>query len=84
MSIEEKNKRLVNIEIEEDVKRLTIEGVDKDDQVVMKQELSDDELDGVAGGGGSHNGSDFVNRGKQDACNNVAEFSNYGIITKHE
>ena len=84
MATEDKNKRLVNIEIEDDVKRLTITGQDEHDQVVMKQELSDDELDGVAGGGGSHNGSDFVNRGKQDACNIVAEFSNYGNITKHE
>ncbi|MBR4379677.1 MAG: hypothetical protein IKP48_00285 [Bacteroidaceae bacterium] len=82
--MEEKAKRVVQIEIDDEVKKLTIEGVDKDDQVVMKQELSDDELDGVAGGGGSHNGSNFVNRGKQDACNNVAEFSNYGNITKHE
>jgi hypothetical protein len=82
--MEEKAKRVVQIEIDDEVKKLTIEGVDKDDQVVMKQELSDDELDGVAGGGGSQNGSNFVNRGKQDACNNVAEFSNYGNITKHE
>ena len=82
--MEEKAKRVVQIEIDDEVKKLTIEGVDKDDQVVMKQELSDDELGGVAGGGGSHNGSNFVNRGKQDACNNVAEFSNYGNITKHE
>ena len=82
--MEEKAKRVVQIEIDDEVKKLTIEGVDKDDQVVMKQELSDNELDGVAGGGGSHNGSNFVNRGKQDACNNVAEFSNYGNITKHE
>ena len=47
---EDKNKRLVNIEIEDDVKRLTITGQDEHDQVVMKQELSDDELDNVAGG----------------------------------
>ena len=46
---EDKNKRLVNIEIEDDVKRLTITGQDEHDQMVMKQELSDDELDNVAG-----------------------------------
>ena len=40
----------MNIEIEDDVKRLTITGQDEHDQVVMKQELSDDELDNVAGG----------------------------------
>ena len=47
---EDKNKRLVNIEIEDDVKRLTITGQDEHDQVVMREELSDDELDNVAGG----------------------------------
>ena len=47
---EDKNKRLVNIEIEDDVKRLTITGQDDHDQVVMRQELSDDDLNGVAGG----------------------------------
>ena len=50
MKTEDKNKRFVKIEIEDDVKRLTITGQDEHDQVVMRQELSDDELDGVAGG----------------------------------
>ena len=50
MATEDKNKRLVNIEIEDDVKRLTITGQDEHDQVVMREELSDDELDNVAGG----------------------------------
>ena len=46
----EKNKRVVQIEIDDQVKKLTVEGVDKDAQVVMREELSNDELDGVAGG----------------------------------
>ena len=50
MATEDKNKRLVNIEIEDDVKRLTITGQDEHDQVVMREELSDEELDNVAGG----------------------------------
>ena len=50
MATEEKNKRLVNIEIEDDVKRLTITCQDEHAQVVMRQELSDEELDTVAGG----------------------------------
>ncbi len=49
----ENNKRVVQIEIDDQVKKLTVEGVDKDAQVVMKQELSDEELDSVAGGGAS-------------------------------
>ena len=48
--MEEKAKRVVQIEIDDQVKKLTIEGVDKDAQVVMREELSDDKLDCVAGG----------------------------------
>ena len=47
-----KVKRVVQFEIDDDVKKLTIEGVDKDQQVVMRQELSDEDLDSVAGGAG--------------------------------
>ncbi|MBO7419182.1 MAG: hypothetical protein J6U14_09670 [Bacteroidaceae bacterium] len=43
-------KRVVSIEVDDDVKKLTIEGVDKDQQVVMREELSEDDLDNVAGG----------------------------------
>ncbi|MBR4381719.1 MAG: bacteriocin [Bacteroidaceae bacterium] len=48
--MDKKEKRVVQIEIDDYVKRLTIEGVDKDAQVVMRKELSDDELDQVTGG----------------------------------
>ena len=48
--METKNKKIVQIEIDDNVQKLTIEGVDKDAQVVMREELSDDELDNVAGG----------------------------------
>ena len=46
-----KEKRIVQIEIGADVKKLTIEGVDKDQQVVMREDISDEELENVAGGG---------------------------------
>ena len=48
--MEKKEKRVVQIEIDDQVRKLTVEGIDKDAQVVMRQELSDDELDSVAGG----------------------------------
>lgn len=51
MAMEENKKRVVNIEIEDDVRRLTITGQDEHDNVVMREELSDDELDTVTGGG---------------------------------
>ena len=58
--MEKKEKRVVQIEIDDQVRKLTVEGIDKDAQVVMRQELSDDELDGVSGGGkaGSVTGTD--------------------------
>ena len=59
MAIEDKNKRFVNIEIGDEVKKLTIEGVDKDAQVVMRRELSEDDLDLVTGGEGYDDLLDF-------------------------
>ena len=47
----EKNaKHVLHVEINDDVRKLTIEGVDKDQQVVMRQELNEDELNDVTGG----------------------------------
>ena len=46
----DKNKRVVQIKIDDEVRKLTIEGVDKNQQVVMREELSDDDLDNVTGG----------------------------------
>ena len=48
--MEENARRVLHVEINDDVRKLTIEGVDKDQQVVMRQELNEDELDNVAGG----------------------------------
>lgn len=45
-----KEKRIVQIEIDDDVKKLTIESVDKDQQVVLHEDISDEELENVAGG----------------------------------
>lgn len=47
----EKNaKRLVTIELEDEVKKLSITGLNSDEQVVMSQELDEDVLDQVGGG----------------------------------
>ena len=48
--MDEKAKRILHVEINDDVRKLTIEGSDKEQQVVMRQELDEDELDNVAGG----------------------------------
>lgn len=55
----EKNaKRLVTIELEDEMKKLSITGLNSDEQVVMSQELDEDVLDQV--GGGVRQGSGVV------------------------
>jgi hypothetical protein len=48
--MEEKAKRMVHIAIGDDVRKVTVTAEDKDQQVVMRKELSEDDLDSVAGG----------------------------------
>lgn len=48
--MDEKAKRVLHVEINDNVRKLTIEGSDKEQQVVMRQELDEDELDNVTGG----------------------------------
>lgn len=43
-------KRVLSFEIDNDVKKVTVTGEDKDQQVVMRKELSGDDLDSVVGG----------------------------------
>lgn len=45
-----KNKKILNIVLDDDVRKLTIEGRNGNQEVVMREELSDDELDAVVGG----------------------------------
>lgn len=45
-----KEKRVVQIEIDDNVKKLTITGEDKDQQVVMREEISNEDLENVTGG----------------------------------
>jgi len=47
---EKKEKRVLRIELDDDVKKLSITGKNGDEQVVMSQELNEDDLDQVAGG----------------------------------
>ena len=48
---ENKEKRVLKIELDDEVKKVSITGMGSDERVVMKQELSEEELDQVAGGG---------------------------------
>ena len=47
---EKKEKRVLNIELDDDVKKVSITGFGDDETVVMKEELNEDDLDQVAGG----------------------------------
>jgi len=44
-------KRVLSIELDDDVKKVSITGKDSDEKVVMRQELSEDDLDQATGGG---------------------------------
>ncbi|MBQ6747532.1 MAG: hypothetical protein IJR07_10890 [Bacteroidaceae bacterium] len=48
---EKKNeKRVLSIELDDEVKKVSITGTDSDETVVMKQELSEEDLDQASGG----------------------------------
>ena len=47
---EKKDKRVLTIELDDDVKKVSITGLGDDETVVMKQELSEEELDEATGG----------------------------------
>ncbi|MBQ6747498.1 MAG: hypothetical protein IJR07_10720 [Bacteroidaceae bacterium] len=50
MEEQKNNKRVLSIELDNEVKKVSITGKDSDEKVVMRQELSEDDLDVVAGG----------------------------------
>jgi len=50
MKEENKNKRVLQVELDNNVKKVDITGKDADDNVVMRQELSEDDLNLVTGG----------------------------------
>ena len=51
---EKKEKRVLTIELDDDVKKVSITGLGDDEKVVMKQELSEEDLDEATGGAGIH------------------------------
>lgn len=51
MEEQKNNKRTLSIEIDNEVKKVSITGMDKNEQVVMKQELNEEDLTEATGGG---------------------------------
>ena len=47
---EKKQKRVLNIELDENVKKVSITGLGDDETVVMKQELDEEDLEQATGG----------------------------------
>ena len=52
--MEKKEKRVLTVELDDDVKKVSITGLGDDDKVVMMQELSEEDLDEATGGFGGH------------------------------
>ena len=48
---EQKEKRVLRVELNDDVKHVSITGKDSEENVVMRRELSEDELELPTGGG---------------------------------
>ena len=48
--MEKKEKRVLKVELDDDVKKVSITGLGDDDKVVMMQELSEEDLDEATGG----------------------------------
>ena len=54
---EKKEKRVLSIELDDDVKKVSITGLGDDETVVMKQELDEEELNEATGGGSISHGT---------------------------
>ena len=61
--------------INDNVRKLTITGEDKDNQVVMREELTDDELDLVNGGVSSYEECSYLKCDKKNLLGSNAEES---------
>jgi|GEM_PF-2763920 len=52
---EQKEKRVLNIELDNDVKKVSITGTNGDEKVVMHQELNENDLEQATGGDAASN-----------------------------
>ena len=58
--MENNDKRVLRVALDDEVKKVTITGKDADEKVVMRQELNEEDLDNVTGGYGLSCRSDFL------------------------
>jgi hypothetical protein len=59
---EQKDKRVLRVELDDEVKKVSITGLDGNEKVVMRQELDGDELVLATGGSVSKKGCNKVRR----------------------
>ena len=52
--MENNDKRVLRVALDDEVKKVTITGKDADEKVVMRQELNEEDLDNVTGGAGGN------------------------------
>ena len=52
--MENNDKRVLRVALDDEIKKVTITGKDADEKVVMRQELNEEDLDNVTGGAGGY------------------------------
>ena len=73
-------KRVLRVELSDDVKKISITGVNGEEKVVMRQELNEDELE-EATGGGAPQGQQCVRVTADGNCQSV--FNVYSCLFKN-
>ena len=78
---EKKEKRVLNIELSDEVKKVSITGKNGEEQVVMRQELNEDDLE-QATGGGWYETKSFGTRGGSPFYKDPTQLEGYVDTTK--
>jgi len=76
-----KEKRVLNIELNDEVKKVSITGKNGEEQVVMRQELNEDDLE-QATGGGWYETKSFGTRGGSPFYKDPTQLEGYVDTTK--
>ncbi len=72
---EKKEKRVLTIELDDNVKKVSITGLGDDETVVMKQELDEEDLKQATGGGSHSRGWFFgTTGGIPTSCCGISDF----------
>ena len=71
---EKKEKRVLSIELGDDVKKVSITGLGDDNQVVMAQELNEEELEQATGGLSHSLGKISGQTGGTPGCSGISDF----------